>query len=242
MPRFSQFHELELSQHQLDFVDVNNKHDTPVYVDPYAIEVRDDIWAAKASQHLRIFFKEVLDAIRNGDQDRALSLMSHLREPRETFLGVSKESPKGKGVGRRQSAQLIRAIERSKAYQTGLLSDLSEMALFVEGIDRDKISDLTTNIIRDLLVQYTRQQCELYDIAVERYSGPPLWDVSRRNWVSKEVMLPKIQKDPVLLVPKYIVLACTRFRRHRVRCFNGTGGGSWSGGSLRGSSSLRPYG
>jgi hypothetical protein len=38
------------------------------------------------------------------------------------------------------------------------------------------------------------------------------------------------------------ILACTRFRRHRVRCFNGTGGASWSGGSLRGSSSLRPYG
>ena len=34
-------------------------------------------------------------------------------------------------------------------------------------------------------------------------------------------------------------MACTRFHRHRVRCFDGTGGGSWSDGSLRGSSSLR---
>ena len=34
-------------------------------------------------------------------------------------------------------------------------------------------------------------------------------------------------------------VACTRFRRHQVRCFNGTGGGSWSGESLRGSSSLK---
>jgi transposase-like protein len=34
-------------------------------------------------------------------------------------------------------------------------------------------------------------------------------------------------------------LACTRFRRHQVWCDNGTGGGSWSVGSLRGSSSLR---
>ncbi len=34
-------------------------------------------------------------------------------------------------------------------------------------------------------------------------------------------------------------LACTRFRRRRVRCFNGTGGGSWRGGSLHASSSLR---
>jgi hypothetical protein len=34
-------------------------------------------------------------------------------------------------------------------------------------------------------------------------------------------------------------MACTRFRRHRVRCFDGAGGGSWRDGSLRGSSSLR---
>ena len=36
-----------------------------------------------------------------------------------------------------------------------------------------------------------------------------------------------------------IALACCRFRRHRVRCFDGTGGGSWRDGSLRASSSLR---
>ena len=35
------------------------------------------------------------------------------------------------------------------------------------------------------------------------------------------------------------VLACTRFRRHRVRCFDGTGGVSWRGGSSHESSSLR---
>jgi hypothetical protein len=38
---------------------------------------------------------------------------------------------------------------------------------------------------------------------------------------------------------KFVGLACTRFRRHRVRCFDGTGGASWRGGSLRESSSLR---
>ena len=37
----------------------------------------------------------------------------------------------------------------------------------------------------------------------------------------------------------YEGLACTRFRRHRVRCFDGTGGVSWRGGSLHESSSLR---
>jgi predicted patatin/cPLA2 family phospholipase len=37
----------------------------------------------------------------------------------------------------------------------------------------------------------------------------------------------------------YARLACTRFRRHRVRCFYGTGGESWKDEGLRGSSSLR---
>jgi hypothetical protein len=35
------------------------------------------------------------------------------------------------------------------------------------------------------------------------------------------------------------IMACTRFRRHRVRCFDGTGGGSWRDGSSHESSSLR---
>ena len=48
--------------------------------------------------------------------------------------------------------------------------------------------------------------------------------------------------DPprVTLLPLFPpTLACTRFRRHRVRCFDGTGGVSWRDGSLHESSSLR---
>ena len=37
-------------------------------------------------------------------------------------------------------------------------------------------------------------------------------------------------------------LAWTRFRRHRVRCFDGAGGASWRDGSLPVSSSLRLFG
>jgi uncharacterized protein with ParB-like and HNH nuclease domain len=39
-----------------------------------------------------------------------------------------------------------------------------------------------------------------------------------------------------------VKVACTRFRRHRVRWFDGSGGGSWRDEDLRGSSSLRLFG
>lgn len=205
MPRFSEYFDLGLSQKQLDFVDVSNEYDTPLYVDPYAIEIRNDIWAAKASDSIRIFFLEVLEALRIGDQGRAINLMSKLGEPSETFLGISQGRPKGRGVGSKQSSQLIQAIQSSEAFQSGFLSDLSEMALFVEGVGRDKISDLTTNVIRGLLAEYTLQQCDLYDLQVEDYNGPPVWEVDHKNWQNKTLQLPRIEGEPVLLVPKYIV-------------------------------------
>ncbi|MGB5083978.1 MAG: hypothetical protein WBO09_05080 [Methylocystis silviterrae] len=205
MPKFSEFFSLNQSQYELDFVDINNRRDTPVYVDPYAIEVADDIWAATASEYIRGFFKEVLDALRANNIPRAAFLMSNLHEPSETFLGVSREEPRGRGVGAGQAQQLLRAIQKSKAFRSGILSDLSEMSLYVEGVARDKISDLTTNILRGLLAEYTRQQCELHAIPIGPYSGPPLWNASKQSWVSKQIMLPRIEDMPVLLVPKYIV-------------------------------------
>ncbi|MCJ2110216.1 hypothetical protein MKK64_03140 [Methylobacterium sp. E-025] len=56
-----------------------------------------------------------------------------------------------------------------------------------------------------MLVEYTQQQCDLYGVPVQTYSGPSLWDRSKRNWVSKYVNLPYIDDSPVILVPKYIV-------------------------------------
>lgn len=205
MPKFSKHFRINAPQSQLDFVDVSTDYDTQVYVDPYAIEIRDDVWSGHCSELIRAFFLEVLDALRAGDDIRAQNLMSHLHEPAETFLGVSSGEPKGKGVGVKQARQLVSRIKKSKAFQSGVLSDLSEVALFVDLVGRDKISDLTTNVIRGKLVEYTNQQCKLYGIDVEDYNGPPIWNSVKKNWTSKLVTLPRIDNIPVLLVPKYIV-------------------------------------
>lgn len=131
--------------------------------------------------------------------------MSHLHEPAETFLGVSVAEPNGKGVGAKQARQLVRSIRSSKAYVSGVLSDLSEMALFVDRVGRDKISDLTTNIIRSKLIEYTNQQCRIYNIPVDDYNGPPMWDGIKKNWVNRTVKLPSINGVTVMLIPKLIV-------------------------------------
>ena len=97
--KFSTHFKIEKDQAELDFVDIDPNSDLPLFVDPYAIEIKDDQWSADCGDHIRSFFEEVLAALRQGNDHRAQVLVSHLREPKETFLGLSAGKPQGRGVG-----------------------------------------------------------------------------------------------------------------------------------------------
>ncbi|WP_157970960.1 hypothetical protein [Pseudogemmobacter bohemicus] len=157
MPKFSEHFRLGLTQAELDFVDVELNTDTQLYICPYAIQIRDDDWSATCGDLIRSFFSEVLNQLRADNRRRVDHLLGHLREPNETRLGQSQGRPRGAGVGDDRAALLAGALVRSRAYQTGLLEDISEAELFIHGVGRDTISDLTTNIIRGALAEYTRQ-------------------------------------------------------------------------------------
>lgn len=209
MPRFSTAFGLTNAQAELDFVDIDLATDTPLYLDPYAIQIRADEFSESCTDHIRSFFNALLDALREDNDVRATSLLSNLREPNETFLGQSVGRPRGRAVGTHKGAELARAIRESRAFETGLLSDLSEAALFIYGVGSDTISDLTTNILRNLLAEYTKEQCEIYGIETRpvRNIGP-IWNITRRDWEACALDLPIYHGRPILLVPKSLV----RFR------------------------------
>lgn len=204
--KFSQYFKLGLVQAELDFVDVELSEDTPLYICPYAIEIRDDEWSQKCGDHIRSFFSEVLQSLMGGNEARAVHLFNNLHEPNETRLGQSVGKPMGRGVGSERAERLMGAIKNSRAFSTGVLSDISETELFINGIGRDTISDLTTNVIRMPLAQYTFDQCELHDIQVRATrSLGPIWNPISANWEARELQLPYANGRPVLLVPKFSI-------------------------------------
>jgi hypothetical protein len=98
------------------------------------------------------------------------------------------------------------ALSQSEAAKSGLLEDLEDTVLMVDGIDVDIVSDITTNIIREPLIRYTQNMCELYGIPMqEGVNSGPLWDSHERAWYSEFVNLPVAGSGRLLLVPKAIV-------------------------------------
>lgn len=198
---------LNLQQPALDFVDIDLDLDFPLYLDPAGfINPRDD-FAAKCQADLQDFFKAVLKAISKGNTSKSAELFEALSEPNETHLGVSQGKPDGRGIGRKQAQKILTNLQNSVAGRTGLLKDLTDVALFVEGVGADKISDMTTNIIRRHLIEYTQQQFEaLHQPIKTNVPTGPLWDTGNGQWIKDEFdNIPVIKGQKVLLVPKRYV-------------------------------------
>lgn len=192
-------------QNSLDFVDVDVLTDTPVFIDPRAIRVQNGAIHALCVELLVSFFTEVIDCISQHDKISALELLGYLDEPNETHLGVSKGRPRGKGLGGFGANKVVDSLFDSRAAQTGILQDLEDSALFIPGIGRDIISDITTNVVRKALIQYTQQQCHEHSIPMAHQYVGWVWEENELVWSQKHTDVPDIDGEVLLLVPKSIV-------------------------------------
>lgn len=208
MTRVTDYYQLGATQGGVDFVDVDVYGDVPVYLDPTAIRNQSGDWAEECIESLQSYFSALVGAIKAEDDKTLRDLIYPLREPNETHLGDSAGKSQGTGLGSAKKAnELIESLRASGAVASGLLTDLEDSALMVEGIDKDIVSDITTCVIRRQLIAYTQNQCAFYEIKTELQESGPIWNSSENAWVTTEVMLPRAAGDKLLLVPRAIVRA-----------------------------------
>lgn len=212
MVRVSEHYALGRSQPSLEFLDVDIQSDTYLFIDPSSIRSIASDWSDECLRHLQSFFGTVIDAIREERHQSAHALLASLSEPNETHLGLSVGLARGRGMGSFLAARAWKSISASRAVATGLLEDLEDAILFVEGIGRDIISDITTNVIRSQLIQFTQDASAYYGIPLTDgvYSGR-LWNPEQLGWVQGFTSLPVTPFGPLVLVPKSIVRMTTAF-------------------------------
>lgn len=207
--RVSEYYSLELTQPSLDFVDVRLDTDVPLFIDPTALNLLDTDWGAKCRGLIHDYFSLVLENISNGNDAKAKALLAMLGEPNETHLGLSRRRSRGHGMGRGLADKMWSALKNSQAVQTGLITDLEDTALMIDGIASDVISDIVTNIIREPLLEYTIEMAKQYGIPLEAHRTHKLWNAQTKAWETKDMeqAITTIGNRPqrLMLVPKAIV-------------------------------------
>lgn len=201
---FSEYFKLNKQQSELDFVDIPiSGQDIGLFIDPYSIARRQDPWLQESSQLIYDFFDQMLDLIKLNRRADALRLLDGLHESNETRLGYSPRN-KGAGIGKKQSRELYDALLTANAIHR--ITEVSEFNLMIPGIDRDKVSDMTTNVIKEFLIEYTQIQCELYGIKTYDKPVNNLLNKHTFEWSNDFRKLPiDPQGMPIILVPKTIV-------------------------------------
>lgn len=204
--KISQIFELQKSQAELDFIDIDVNKDTPLFLDPFFLSQRTDKWSIEANRTIRSYFQKVIELIREDNLNDARLLFEHLREPNSTCLGLSIGTLRGRGVGASYSDEIFENISKSRAVQTGLIQDIQDNILFIEGFGKDRLSDMTTNIITNHLIEYTEKQCIYHEIPLtQNVPSGFYWDKNLEIWNQRYCNMLVIDHKKILLVPKGVV-------------------------------------
>lgn len=204
--RISKKFKLGVTQYELDFVDVDTSKDLRLFLDPHFLGQRSDRWSIAASGSIQSFFKHFLALLKAGKRAEARELFSHLGEPNDTCLGMSRGIPKGSGVGAGLADEMFESLADSEAVKSGVLTDLEDARIFVKGVDNDRVSDMTTALIRQHLLEYTIAQCDLWGMPLnDDVPSGGVWDESTNRWTNYLTRRLVIAGRPILLVPKAIV-------------------------------------
>jgi hypothetical protein len=208
--RVSEYFKLGKPQPFLDFVDIRLDTDIEVFVDPTALKSLKSIWGHECSSLVQNYFDVVLSRIKDGHHLEAQKLVSCLNERNEFHLGYSAGRSRGHAFGSKSAESVWSALSKSQASVSGLLKDLEDTCLLIDGIGRDMISDAVCNILRGPLIKYTQDVAQYYGIPLTPdIASGPIWNPEAEVWESALVPLPVTSQGKVILVPKVLV-------RHRL--------------------------
>lgn len=204
--KISKMFNLDKSQYELDFVDIDPDVDTPLFLDPYYISKCDFPFATRAHSTIRSYFEFLLALLRGNRIEQAEELFSHLGETNDVCLGMSRGKPRGHGMGPNDTKAIFKALMQSRAIHSGIMEDIEDFRIFVPNVDKDKVSDMTANLIKKHLIDYTVEQCNLHRIPlINNVPSGLFWESREKAWSNQYTQRLVIHEKPILLVPKRIV-------------------------------------
>lgn len=188
--------------------DISLASDLPLFVDPFLLFNSDE----PEYQSLHAGIIKYLTFLRDrADRPLTPGLINawyKFSEVKQNWLGFTLLGNAGSGLGVDFAIALhgsLGSILKSFGDETITRgTHLEKLALIKEGVGRDNISDLTTNLIKAYLLEYTQRFARLHleahqraEFAVQRTE----FNYTTETWATRTYELPTYRGDFVLLTP-----------------------------------------
>lgn len=198
-----------ISQYDVDFVIPFIGVDISVGIDPFLLFKSRDPAYRELHKILINTFNAGIDAIRQDKLDEANRLFD-FPEVAAIGMGYTQKSKRGSGVGSYLARLIIETLVGSPGLQERGIRHVEEMQLVSAGIGPDRVSDITANILKRFLIDYTQRQCAMWDISLKsKVPIEHIYDPLSHSWEDGYEDLPVSPRDgsPILLVPRRLVRA-----------------------------------
>ncbi|MFN6153841.1 toll/interleukin-1 receptor domain-containing protein [Anabaena sp. AL09] len=222
---FSDYFEIDVSVlDEYGALNICIEADLPLFIDPFLLFASDKpkykALHDKIIEHL-VNLKKI--AANNPQSDLHLF---QFPEVKQNWLGLCKWGNNGKGLGPEFARNLIAAFNGFYAdFGNEVItssSHIEKLTLVGSGIGRDFISDFTTNLILEHLLEYTQKFAELHlqENRRKKFSIRCSFDSSLMIWKPKTFDLPYFYKgdnneDYLILTPIDILTKDDAFICHR---------------------------
>lgn len=202
-PRLTDHHGIALAQADLDFAIPFFDEDIPLYVDPFLL------WRSPSQQdqalHTSLIngFNHLGYLAKKGKSDEAVSILVAASECDEVGMGSSAKR-KGKRLGKEKAAEIVALFSRIPQYRDAGFRHFEEIQLFVDGISKDRVSDISCNFLKSFLIDFTIDQCARLGIPTTACVVNNVYDYRSNNFKTGQFNLPvnPIDQTPLLFVPK----------------------------------------
>lgn len=188
-------------------------NDLPLFIDPFLLFNSEDAKYQQLHDGIIRYLRFLRDKAAAGGQDPGLIAAWYtFKEVKQTWLGFSLVGNQGRGLGtdfaRELNKNLHSVFSEFGSEKVTKGSHLEKLCLIREGVGRDSISDFTTTLTKEYLLEYTQEFATSHvapnlrkRVAVPRVR----FNYATESWEQGSYDLPWLDGDYVILTPKNLL-------------------------------------
>lgn len=202
-PRLNDHFNLAFTQEEVDFAIPFLDDDIPLYVDPFLLWKSPSMQDQALHTALVSSFNHFGHLAKTGREKEAVGAIVQISECQEAGLG-SARGKTGKRIGDATASEVLSLFSSIPQVKSGGFEHIEEIQLFVDQIGKDRVSDLTCNLTKSFLIDFTIDQCSKHRIPTNDVLLEGVFDYSSKKFKSERLPLPTNPNTgtPLLLLPK----------------------------------------